>query len=521
MEKIIELAVDDDIVSIKSRLEWAKDSRILMVVPKKNQTLQSLVNLKLLARAADDLNLTLALATPHSNTRDLAKEVGLPTFPNERTARRKRYISREAEKTTAQTTAAPVIQDTAIPAPPRVRVKNRKLVLVIGKGRVSLWQQILAFFLIGITGLALVMAVLAVAPQATLTLIPQVDVISTELTIRADPSPEITSIDRENGIIPARPLQVELTLFDEVATLETDAAPVDFATGSVVFFNRTQNEQLIPISTILRTSSGVPVEFETRSDVTIPPGIGATATVSIIAKEPGPTGNVSSGQINRFAKPSLSLLVRVINESGTGGGSVRQAGVVVEDDKDRLRSKLRQLVQQKGFELLQAELDEQEFISPESLQVIDLDLTYNRFSGDISETLGGEMRAVVRATAVGSFNTNQLAYGQLLDQVPPGQRLLTKGLQFTAGGVEQVDNRAVVFPVTAQGLVVSELDIDYIREAVTFMPIGEAQNWLSQNQAIISVPGVEVFPNWLGRLPLFPFRVDVQQVDVVPLIFGE
>ena len=56
------------------------------------------------------------------------------------------------------------------------------------------------------------------------------------------------------------------------------------------------------------------------------------------------------------------------------------------------------------------ELDEQEFLPPEALQTIELDLTFDKFSGDIAETFGGEMRAVVRATAVGDYNANQLAY---------------------------------------------------------------------------------------------------------------
>ncbi len=521
MEQIIQLASDDDIISIKSRLEWVEARRVLLVVPGKNETLCNLVNMKLLARTADTLNIQLALATQHPHTRDMAKEAGIKTFATEWIARRMGFISDMAEKPEPEKTLPPQLHVLETPAPPRVRIKDKKLVLVIGSSRVGILQHLGSIILVGILGLALVLLVFALAPKAIVTLTPQVERISTELIVTADPAPEVTVVDSENNIIPARPVQVELTIFDEVQTIDTEAAPVDLAVGAVVFFNRTQDQQIIPISTTLRTSSGVPIEFVTTQTATIPAGTGATTTTPIVAVEPGPSGNVPAGQINRFVNPTLALLARVINEAPTSGGSVRQAGVVTEDDKDRLRSKLRQVIQQQGYEMMLKDLDTQEFIPPESLQVIELDLTYDKFSGDVAETLGAEMRAVVRATAVGSFNANQLAYFSLLDKVPEGQTLLTEGLHFKAGGIEDIQDRAVTFPVIVEGLMVSEIDIDQVRAGITFKPIGEAQAWLSENLPIVTVPGVEVSPNWLGRLPLFPFRIEVGVNDVVPLIFGE
>jgi len=73
----------------------------------------------------------------------------------------------------------------------------------------------------------------------------------------------------------------------------------------------------------------------------------------------------------------------------------------------------------------------------------------------------------------------------------------------------------------AEGLAVADLDVEQIRQAITFMPIGEAQAWISQNTPTLSVPGVDVSPNWLGRLPLFPYRIKINIIDVEPLIFGE
>lgn len=520
MEQIIQLAPDDDITSIRTRLEWTDARRVLMIVPRQNKALRSLVHQKVLARTADTLNIELALVTQDGKTRDAAKQAGIKTFAAEWIARRKKFIRQETPKAKSGKIAPPQLK--VIEKPPRrMRIQDRKLVLVIGSGKVGCLQQLIALILAGVLALALTVLVLILAPGAKVTLIPKVDVISTTITLTADPSGAVTDIDPENNLIPAKPIQVELTLSTTVRTIDTEKAPTDFAKGTVVIFNRTQDEQIVPISTTVRTSSGVPIEFITTQTATVPAGTGATTSTTIIAVKPGPRGNVPAGQINRFANPSLGLLVRVINDQPTGGGSVREAGVVTDDDKDRVRSKLRQLIQQKGYEQMQAELDAQEYIPPESLQVIELDLTYDKFSGDVSDTLGAEMHAVVRGTVVADYNANRLAYLALLKEVPPGKTLLPKGLRFTAGGIEAVTDRAVTFPVTAEGLVVSEIDTGRVKDAIVFKPIGEAQKWMSDNLPIVGVPGVDVEPNWLGRLPALASRIEVEVKDVSPLIFGE
>jgi len=368
MEQIIQLAPDDDITSIRSRLEWSDARRVLLVVPRKNKTLRSLVHQKVLARAADRLNIQLALVTLDMKTRDAAKQAGIKTYAAEWIARKRGFISAAADRPAPEKTEAPKLRLLETPSPRRMRIQNKKLVLVVGSGRVGCLQQIIALILAGILALALVLTVLALAPSATVTLRPQVEAITATVTLTADPSPGVTAVDAENNIIPARPVQTELTLFTEVKTIDTEAAPVNFATGTVVFINRTQDEQFIPISTTLRTSSGVPIEFVTTQAVIVPAGTGATASTTIIAVEPGPRGNVPAGQINRFGNPTQGLLVRVINEAAASGGSIRQAGVVRDDDKDRVRAKLRQLIQQEGYERMRAQLDEGEFIPPESLQ---------------------------------------------------------------------------------------------------------------------------------------------------------
>jgi hypothetical protein len=293
MEQIIQLEADDDITSIRSRLEWTDAKRVLLLVPARNKVLRNLVNLKILARVADSRNIQVALVSQNLQLRDAAKQAKLKVYATEWLAQRAGFVSSAAEKAGPEKTLPPQLQLLEAPAPARQRVKQKRPQLVLGSGRVGLGQQLVAFILVGLLALVLVIIFLAIAPAATITLTPQLDYVQNELTLTADPAAE--AIDRENNIVPALAVQVERTITASVETIDVEAAPVGRARGVVVFFNRTQSEQRIPVSTTLTTSSGVPIEFRTTVSATIPAGTGATVQVPVVAVEPGPSGNVPAG----------------------------------------------------------------------------------------------------------------------------------------------------------------------------------------------------------------------------------
>jgi hypothetical protein len=281
----------------------------------------------------------------------------------------------------------------------------------------------------------------------------------------------------------------------------------------VALINRTEAPQTIPVSTTVSTSAGELIEFKTVQTATIPAGIGAVTATQVIAVEPGPQGNLSAGKVNRFVNSTYALAARVINEQPLGGGTLESAKVVVQDDKERLQAHLRQLVYQEGLRQLREALGEQEFISPETLQVIVLDVTYNEFSGDFSDTFSGEMQAVVRGTVVGGYNANRLALAALQTQVPPGYELDIEGLQFGAGEVLDVQEGVVTFKIFASGRAIPVIQPHEVAQEIAWLPVGEAQALLGQQYRLATVPGVDLEPDWalawLGRLPYSPLRIKV------------
>lgn len=196
--------------------------------------------------------------------------------------------------------------------------------------------------------------------------------------------------------------------------------------------------------------------------------------------------------------------------------------VVVQADKERLQAHLRQKIQQEGLRQLEEALAEQEFIPPETLEVIVLDVTYKEFAGDLSDTFGGEMQAVVRGTVVGGYNANRLALAALEAQVPPGFELDIEGLHFAAGEVLDVRERKVTFRVFADGQANPVIDSHRVAQQIAWLPVGEAQTRLGQKYELAAVPGVELRPDWavewLGRMPFMPLRIKVVINEAVTLM---
>jgi hypothetical protein len=537
MEQVIVLDESDDITAVRSRLDFAqshrarqsiqdaggrKPTRFLLIVPRKNQALQSLVNMKLLARWAQGRAVELAIVSVQPSVRDYAKEAGIKAFGSQARAKWAGWITEQTPVVTIEETIAPVAMTPSAQEleadPARKEIKRRrrqkkKYKVVTGSSRPNTFslvvQQVGVLLLILVLALFLVMGVIALLPRATVTVTPVARPVDTEMVVRADPNVE--SVDFETLTFPAQVAQAELELFGEIETVETELAPRGLATGQVVFINRTADEQVIPISTTLATSAGEAVEFTTVETATIPVGVGATSTPTlVIAVEPGPKGNVAAGQLNRFARPSFALLARVINEQ------------VVQTDKERLDAYLRQKVQQAGLSRLQASLGEQEFIPPESVQVIVLDVNYQEFSGDFSDTFGGEMQAVIRATVIGGYNANRLALAALEAQVPPEHELDLEGLNFGAGEILDIQAGIVTFRIFASGQAIPVIDGRTVARDIAWLSVGEAQELLGQQHRLATVPGVEVEPAWLagllGRLPLSPLRINVIVNDAITYV---
>jgi len=77
--KTIYLEIDEEVTSVIDKIRKTEFTDVILVVPKDASITQSVVNLKLIKRKAEELNKNISLATQDKVARNLASKVGIPT----------------------------------------------------------------------------------------------------------------------------------------------------------------------------------------------------------------------------------------------------------------------------------------------------------------------------------------------------------------------------------------------------------------------------------------------------------
>lgn len=515
--EIVYLAADDDIVSICEQLEWMSDGqRVLLVLPEEGDVrlLGEWLDLVRLRRCAERLRLEVGLVTADRTVAGQAQALGLPSFPSVRNAERSRrgwWRGRRWRNHPTRPGAAVQLGHggrlKSLPDDADRREMYRRMTPQVG-WRQWLWRYlgILLFFL----ALAIFFVGVAYAvPGARVTLHPEVEVLQAGRQIVADP--QLESVNFSGASVPARLLRITASWEAQVETTGTVDVPDAPARGTVVFVNRLEQPVVVPAGARVRTSSGETVVFQTVEPVEVPGVVGGTAEVEVVAIEPGPEGNVGANMVNRV-EGSLGLQLEVRNLEPMAGGGVRSVPAVSEADRERLRAQVLQYLQTLASAEMEELLGEGEFLARDSLQVIDVyQETYSHFVDEPSRTLALEIRAALQGTAVDASQANGLVYEELAAAVRPGYELVPGTLNFRAEEVLGVDGQGrVTFLMVAEGRMAASLDVDAVVPRVAGQEMGIAQAYLYEQLPLRRYPAVHVWPDWFGRLPYLPARIQTE-----------
>jgi hypothetical protein len=503
MQQVIYLDHDDDLPAIRHLLEGAQAKQVLLVLPKGYQPLRDPLNLRVLRRSAEDLALDIVLVTRDGRTRQMAGDEGIAFVSTVRKGKRGRWRTGSPRRSSAEQAAV-----------------DRMAGLRAGQGdrgysdRAIVWASRFVGLLLFVFLMLLILGLGALLiPEAKVTLVPFRQPVETALQLRADP--EVSRPNTASLTIPARVLEVQVERTGQIATVSKRDAPDAPAIGVVTFINQTVAPQEILTDTLVRTSTGTTVRFKTVTTATLESGVGSRAEVQIEALVPGPVGNVPEATINEVESPGLRGKVSVINPAPTEGGGVKQVGVVTRADMDRLKAQLYEELQQQAFLELKSQLNEQEFLPPESLTYEIMSETYDQFLDTEADVLHLVMRILARGTAVDQANANLMAYESLQERIPPTYALESEEVTFDLDEEVRMDGRAVLVDVTATANLVSEVDRGAVRSAVAGLSAVEASQVLEDSFPLGAPPRVEVLPDWIKRLdrldrvPLPPFRIQV------------
>ncbi|MEI2692704.1 MAG: baseplate J/gp47 family protein [Anaerolineae bacterium] len=365
-----------------------------------------------------------------------------------------------------------------------------------------------------------------IVPSAEVRLTPAQEPLSETITLTA--RSDVQAASASQLTLPARRIGQSVEVDGTVLATGTEFAPDQAAQGAVVFTNRRDEAQEIPPGTIVATSTGSNISFETIQPVTLPPGVGSQVTAPIQALEPGPSGNVRAFTINTI-EGSLGVTANVINPSGTSGGNVKEVPVVQQADKDALRAQLELEARQKAYIALGELLREGEFVPSETVGTLVLDETYDRFTDEAADEVTLRLRLLATALAVDGAAADEMALQAMGQKIPRRGQMLTDSVRFSRGPAtvtQEGDVVVISFPNTASSVVVLDVDPAAVRAAIRGMTPEDAVATLQRTWRLQGAPELALGPQWIepvlrrldfdwlplpvaGRVPWLPFRTHV------------
>jgi hypothetical protein len=575
--QVIYLHREDTVASVTDRLDWQVAGRIVLVIPPDSYVLSTRLDLLRVQRHAHQNKVGLAIVTGNPDQRSILRELGIPTF----------YSADRAANSYWRTKPPALSPDKSLnakaerPDPHEFRPSDSKLsgyillgitagvVLVLvydlltlasldprqlakdavygtvggaaagllallsatilkryfpRASRMLRWALMALVFAVGI--FAPLVAAYIIVPGARLTLTPTERKLSaiariTVVVPSSDQETGLEEIDFDGQRIAGRRVSAEAGGEALSAATGTTEVPSSRATGTVVFTNLLAQDYTVGKNTAVRTSAGTPVRFVTTGDVTVPP-LGQAA-VGIEAVEPGPSGNVASGLINRV-EGAAARAVRVTNPEVTRGGGVSQVRAVTQEDRDALRrsvlAELRSQGYQRVLERPEAEggLKEGEYLVPGSVRIFQvLHETYDRFATEEAESVKVEMRVEVTGVVVDLGDAYNLARHVLESRVPEGYELVS--VEFRPGlmGDNVLGDGTLTFFVTADGMFRAKLDHNIVKQWLRGKTADDGLVLLrtaqeSEELPVSEDPEIEIWPDWaVGRFPWLIWRIEVAE----------
>jgi len=498
--QIIELTGDENITVILNLLQQATDGEVLLFVPKGNEALEkNEVNLKLLRRWADNLALRIALVVEDRGTHVLAKEAGFVLLPSIEAGEKANLHVLDRKRRRRKGLPPPPAPSLWFSTSSRSKTSKRGLKRFFGAGA--------GLLVAAVVFAALALVLLFIMPGATVVLRPASEAV--EAAMQMTGVAGLTEIDYNLAQVPALTVYVEQEGFDTIATTNKRDVPDGYATGTVVFVNKTTTPVTITKGTVVHTSFGQNVRFYTVADTWLPGELYGTVRVSILAAEPGPVGNVSPLTIN-VVEGELAAQMDVLNNARTSGGTVRRFSTVDGVDKVNLRAKLLKRLQEEAYSELTSGLGADDFIPADSLIIQVLDEEFDHKIDDITNELGMRMTVQVSGLAVSGDEGKELLLTLLQQRMKPGYRLLDDSAIFERGGVIEATPEQAQFSMSVRAAIAPTVDANAVSSAIAGKTIEAAKEYLSRQFKLASEPQIDLTGSFLKRLPWWAARIQVQ-----------
>lgn len=507
----IYIDVDDEITSIVEKVKNSPKNIVALVLPKRAVVMQSIVNLKLLRRAANDAEKRVVLITSEASLLPLAGAVGMyvaknlqskPEVPpapqighsdDDEVEGDLEDVPIDASKTLGELSSEDLIDETEKDNTSKKSKKSSgRKVPNFEKFRLKLFLGLAGFILIAVFWWWAAI----IAPKATIVIESDASTVTPTITFTADKNVKQVSV--ADKIVPAQFATKEYKAEQKAAA--TGQKDVSAKSSGTITFSKPCGPENPPT---IASGTGVSAEnltFITQGSVTLAPtisnGCKFTGSVKVLAQNKGEQYNIeaTSYTLNGYAGVTAS-------GSAMTGGSSKTVKVVSQQDIDGAKQKIDEGASATKQQL-KAQLEQDGYYAiTDSFEVI-------KDSTQISPALDQEAtefsvktERVYSMVGVKKDDLSQLVKQAVAnEQQGQQQQIQNDGLDNTAFRVVERKDNIIKFSVQPTVSIGPAINNDELKKSVAGKKKGDTENVV---KAIPGVKGAEVkySPFWVTKTP--------------------
>jgi hypothetical protein len=538
-KETIYIDVDDEITGVIEKVHSSKEKIVALVLPKRATVLQSIVNMKLLKRTADDTKKHIVLITSEPGLLPLAGAVGvhvaktlqskpaIPAAPSLSDApidvsEDAGDVPLDGSKPVGELSHLPDDDETIeIDNQDDAPVAAAAAGTVAKKARSDRKLKIPNFnsfrkkLLLG--GVLLVLLIAGwvfgalVLPKARIVIKTNTSTLNVNLAMTADTAAK--TVDSGKKVVPAVKKEYKSTDSEKItSTGQKDTGAKAAGTVSLQNCSSSASSITIPAGTGVSASN---LTFITQEAVTLPAttlnGLLQCTTpskdVSVIAQNSGDKHNLAAGQnftVQGYSKVSGS------NAAAMAGGTSKIVKVVAPADIDSAKQKITERGNTAVVDQVKKQLEADGYYAlGETLIGGEPAVTNTPNVGDEAESV--TVNAVTTYTMLGvkQDDLKQLLEADITKQIDTGkQTIQDNGLGKATVRVQDKSAAQARFTVDVTATAGPQLDANAIKDAIAGKKRGQAQEIISQRPGIKDVE-VKLSPFWVSSVPKKTSKITV------------
>jgi hypothetical protein len=547
---VIYIDIDDEITAVIDKVRASHGKIIALVLPKRASVFQSIVNMKLLKRAADEDKKRLVVITSEAGLLPLAGAVGLhvaktlqskpeiPALPEDMDAEETIDedtsepvdVSKAGDKPIGQLAGAaasvPIAGNDAMetveldndeddadsaakssaPLALAAKLKKNKKLRIPDFNRFRLWLALGVLLFIGLI-IFLILAA-TVLPKATIAIKTNSSNVNASATLTLDTN--ATSLDLAKKVAPAKKATEQKT-YTQQAAATGQKNTGNKATGSVTMTAKECYPNLnqpgsVPAFTGVTSSGGQ--KFTTQettkfSNSGVVSGSGqstcvtyqATGSTDISAQSAGTSSNLDSANFTVSGRSDVTA------SGGTSGGTDNIVKVVSQSDIDGATGKINTDDPTVKTDLQNQLKGLQQYALTDTFSSGTPAVTSSAQAGDTADNV-----TVTEVVTYTMFGAKQADLKSLLDDNIKGQidtskqSILSEGLDKPQVKVISANDTSVQITLQTTGIVGPDLNINAIKQAAVGKKSGQIESDIKNDPGITDVT-VKMSPFWVSTAP--------------------